>query len=263
MGWLDWLFPKRPEPAPRFVITTGWAATENDDHLAVVSAGGVSLPAAIYKAYQRDVQDWSSGIRIEDPQTGRWLRETSTFPAAFQAAGAHSISVAGIEAHPDASLDVFGTGRIVRLVPEPTNPVDPRAIAIVSADGRHRAGHVPADELDEILDARPVPTVGLVTWDNFTWRPRTRIGMRLLIGPNVRLALVPDRQVARERARRQATYAACREAEMRQLEQERAVREQRERQAAAWRAEGRCVDCGGSLVPGKRFVRCAQCRRPV
>ena len=247
--------------APVATTITGPARFDGTDQLAVLTVGAVSVPAAVYQGFQRDRQDWSSGIRLEDPSTGRWLRATSQYPPDLRAAGARPIAVAGVAHHPDASRDDFAVGRMVRLVPEPTNRYDPRAIAIRSADGRYCAGYVPAEELDEVLAAQPASTVGIVTWENFTWRPRRRIGIRLVIGPSISLTLVPPNRIAAERARRDAAYAAGQEAERVSWEQERVAREARDRQVAQWRAEGRCVECGAEVEPKGRFVRCLPCRQ--
>ena len=263
MSFLRRLFGAKPESEFPFgiVVWPGGSQYDDSDQLAFVTVGGVRLPAKIYQAHQRDRQDWSSGIRLEDPTTGRWLRRTDEFPEDFRAAGARSIGVAGLTHHqPDVSRDDFAVGRIVRLVPEPANPADPRAVAVRSADGRYLAGYLPADELDEVWAARLASSVGLVTWENFTWRPRQRIGLILLIGPDVKLELVPANRQGAERARREALFAAGREAEDRHYEQERAEHEAHHQQVARWRAEGRCADCGGEIEPKGRYVRCASCR---
>ena len=121
----------QPEPAvpPALSATTHY---EDTDQLAVVTVAGTNVPAAIYQNVQRDRQDWPSGIRLEDPETGQWMRETHEFPGYFRAAGARSIAVAGISHHPDASRDGFAVGHLVRLVPEPSNPYNRNAIAIRS-----------------------------------------------------------------------------------------------------------------------------------
>jgi hypothetical protein len=247
----------QPVPSITLSATTRYDAT---DELAVVTVAGAQVPATIYQNFQRDRQDWSSGIRLEDPETGGWMRETGQFPDYFRAAGAMSIAVAGISHHPDASRDDFAVGHLVRLVPEPSNAYDPNAIAIRSADGRYHAGYVPAEDLDGVRAVQPAPTVGLVAWENFTWRPRQRIGIRLLIGPSVSLHVVPTNQRAKEAARRETVFAAGQQAERRRYEQEHAEREARERQVAHWRTEGRCIECGAPIEPRGRFVRCASCR---
>jgi len=287
----------QPAPAPSFAVTVA----EPDGRLAVVTVGNVSVNAAIYEAHQRDVQDWSSGVRIEDPRTGRWLISGDhQYPDDFRAAGARAVAVAGVSHHADAQSPAFETGQMVQLIPEPTNPVDPRAIAIRSADGRLTAGYVPAEDLDRLAEVQPPPRVGLVVWENFTWRPRVRLGLRLLIGPNIRIQLVPEHLEARERVRRATVYQAGREAEQRESEvarqraeaaklaraQERAAlheqrrveterrateRDQRAKARAAAaevaamkRAAAACVECGGALEPhqgrGRRPIRCATCR---
>ena len=99
------------------------------------------------------------------------------------------------------------------------------------------------------------------------------------MGPSVALRLIPASQVPAERARREATYAAGREAGWARQRAEREAKEaakaarktEREAQAtertrkaeqsAAWRAGGRCIDCGAVIEPGgRRAIRCAACR---
>ena len=262
----------------------------SDEQLAVVEVGSARVNAAIYRDYQRDTQDWSSGIRLEDPVTGHRLRDDDGYPEDFRAAGARSVAVVGIPHHAEAQRQEFGVGQAVRLVAEPMNPVDPRAIAVRSADGKLLAGYVPADELDRIIATRPAPVGGLVVWENFTWRPRRRVGIRILIGPSVRLGLVPSAATEREATRRSQAYALGRELEEqryaaeklerdRAREAERAVRaaaveqgraeRQRARDAAAAlvadrRVAGVCVECGGPIEArpgrGRPVVRCNACR---
>lgn len=280
------------QPGPGRVVgtITYSGAGGPDEQLAVVEVGAARINAAIYRDYQRDTQDWSSGIRLEDPVTGHRLRDDDGYPEAFLAAGARSVAVVGIPHHADAQRPEFGVGQAVRLVAEPNNPVDPRAIAVRSVDGRLLAGYVPADDLDRIIATRPAPVGGLVVWENYTWRPRRRMGIRILIGPSVRLGLIPSGATEREAARRSQVYASGRELEEqryaseklernRAREAERAARaaaveqtrteRQLAREAAATlvanrRAAGVCVECGGPIEDhvgrGRPSVRCHACR---
>ena len=262
----------------------------SDEQLAVIEVGSVRVNAAVYRDYQRDTQDWSSGIRLEDSVTGRRLREDDGYPEDLRAAGARNVPVVGLPYHEDSQRPEFGVGQAVRLVAEPTNPVDPRAIAVRSADGRLLAGYIPADDLDRISTTRPAPVGGLVVWENFTWRPRRRLGLRILIGPSVRLELIPSGDAEREAARRRVVYAAGRELEeqryvAQRLERDRAreaaraaraaateqARAERELArgaavalAAARRAAGVCVECGGPIEArpgrGRPALRCNTCR---
>lgn len=266
------------------------------NELCVVAVGRVSIPASIYRGYQRDVQDWSSGIRLEDPRTGRMMIRDDDYPADFRAAGARSVAAVGIPHHPDAQRDEFAVGHRVRLVPEPTNPVNPNAIAVRSADGRYLGGYIPDDELDGMHGAVPAPVEGLVVWEHSTWRPRVRIGMKLLVGPSVALRLIPELEAAAELARRETRYQRGQEDEraeqeaMRPVllaareEQERAKKEaaraaaaakaeqaalmrraakaERAAQSEAWRSQGLCVECGAPIespagARGRPTVRCA------
>ena len=162
MSFLRSLLGLKPSPASVRVEVSGFQRYDNGEQLAFVAVGSVAVPAVIYRDYQRDTQDWSSGIRLEDPVTGRRLADDDAYPADFYAAGARSIAVAGIDHHPRAQSDAFGIGKIVRLVPEPTNPIDPDAIAVHSNDRSAVAGYVPADELAKVREASPLPGVGLV-----------------------------------------------------------------------------------------------------
>lgn len=279
----------RPAPG-RLVGTITIGGRGSDEQLAVVDIGSARVNAAIYRDYQRDTQDWSSGIRLEDPVTGHRLRDDDDYPEDFLAAGARSVAVVGIPHHVDAQRPEFGVGQTVRLVAEPTNPVDPRAIAVRSPDGKLLAGYVPADDLDRIIATRPPPVGGLVVWENFTWRPRRRMGIRILVGPSVRLGLISSPDAEREAARRELVYAAGRELEERRyaaekLDRDRARDAERaartaaaqqaraERQlargaaaalAASRRSAGACVDCGGPIEAhlgrGRPSICCRTCR---
>lgn len=251
-------------PAPRtvgFQIVLPSDGGYDDEKLAEVTVGGATIAAAIYRDNQRDVQDWSSGFRLEDPRTGRMLISDADYPDDFRAAGARSIAVAGMQHHPDSQGDAFGLGQAVRLVAEPTNPVDPDAIAVRTWDGRLLAGYVPEDSLAKIQTTLPTPTMALVVWENFTWRPRTRIGLRLLVGPSVSVRMIPASKVSAEQARRGARYEQGRAEEDAENEAIRAAywveRERKAAQVAAWRAAGLCVECGAPVdKPGGHVIRC-------
>lgn len=274
----------------RLVATISYGGRNPDDQLAVVDVGAVRVNAAIYRDYQRDTQDWSSGIRLEDPVTGHRLQDDTGYPADFLAAGARSVAVVGLPYHAESQRPEFGIGQSVRLVAEPDNPEDPRAISVRSADRSLLAGYIPADDLDRVIGTEPSPAVGLIVWENFTWRPRRRMGIRILIGPSVRLGLIPKGDTEREAVRREQAYAVGRELEEQRyaaekLERDRAReadraakaeardRERAERQAARdaaaalvaeRRAGGVCVACGGPIEShsgrGRPPIRCASCR---
>lgn len=284
MGFLRRLFGGA-DTAPRVGITVSISREEArydpGDGQCFVTVGGVTIPGAIYRDHQRDVQDWSSGVRLEDPRTGRMLLGENRYPRDFLAAGARSVAVVGLPHHPDAQRDQFAVGARVGLVPEPDNPVNPRAIAVRSADGRYLAGYVPDDELDRIWSTEPTPREGIIVWEQFSWRPRIRKGLIALVGPTVELRMVPSSRLAAEAARREAAYARGRIEEEAENERERALaaerRQEREAerarraaereaarklkaQAAAWRAEGRCIECGAPIEPqsgrGRPPIRC-------
>lgn len=277
--------------APGGVVgTLTYGGRGPDEQLGVVEVGSARVNAAIYRDYQRDTQDWSSGIRLEDPVTGHRLRDDTGYPEDFLAAGARSVAVVGIPHHAESQRPEFGVGQAIRLVAEPTNPVDRRAIAVRSADGKLLAGYVPADDLDRIIETRPAPVGGLVVWENFTWRPRRRMGIRILIGPSVRLGLIPNGDTEREMSRRERAYAAGRELEEQRyaaekLERDHARDAERAARAAAVeqaraerqlareaaielaterRAAGVCVQCGGPIEArvgrGRPPIRCSACR---
>jgi hypothetical protein len=150
------------------------------------------------------------------------------------------------------------------------------------------AGYVPDDELDRIWSTEPMPGQGIVVWEQFSWRPRIRKGLIALVGPTVELRMVPSSQVAAEAARRGAVYARGRVEEEAEHERERAAAAERrlerdaerarkaadrevvravKAQAAMWRAEGRCIDCGAPIEPlggrGRPPIRCVLHRGPA
>jgi hypothetical protein len=179
----------------------------SDEELAEVTVGGVAIPAVIYRDYERD-DDWTSGIRLEHPVTGRWLLSDDEYLASIREAGGRATAVVGLPYHPDAQRAEFGLGQLVRLVPEPSNPVNPAAIAARSGDGRYLAGYIPDDDLARVRASVPAATMGLVVWERWTSGPKIRRSIRILIGPTVALALVPAQEAPTERARREALFAA-------------------------------------------------------
>ncbi|HEY8867896.1 MAG TPA: hypothetical protein VIM30_00735 [Candidatus Limnocylindrales bacterium] len=291
MDLLRRLFPRPTQPvqapvAP-FIPVSG---RDDEDQLCFVSVGDAAVPGATYDGYQRDVQDWSSGIRLEHPRTGWMLRREDDYPPDFLAAGARVVALAGIQHHADGQRDEFAIGHFVQLAPEPGNPVNPSAIAIRSLDGRYLAGYVPDDDLDRIHATIPAPRVGLVVWDHWTWRPHVRLGLRILVGPSIHVQLIDTAASAAEQARRDEHYArgraeweaereaerlaaqerkraaqAARDAARAERSAERARRAtdraERSAQAATWRAAGRCVDCGTPVElgngRGRPAIRCA------
>ena len=254
------------------------------DELAAVAVGELWIPAAIYRDQARDDGSWASGIRLEHPATGRWLFSDDDFPEPFYGAGARVTAIVGIPYHPDAQRNDFALGHLVRLSPEPTNPVNREAIAARSWDGRFLGGYIPDDDLPKIRDAQPAAAVGLVIWERWTLGPWVRRSIRLLVGPAIRLRLVAASDAPAERARREVLFAAGTEADRAQAESVRhaaheaqaaakeleresrhaqrvAEHEAKVAQAAAWRAAGLCVDCGAPVEPtsgarGRPPIRC-------
>jgi len=286
MSFLRRLFGKSessaaPPPSVRVVLQVQGPGA--DDELAEVTVGGVAIPAVIYRDYERD-DDWTSGIRLEHPVTGRWLLSDDEYPDAIRRAGGRATAIVGLPYHPDAQRAEFGLGRFVKLVPEPTNPVNPAAIAARSWDGRYLAGYIPDDDLAKVRATDPPSVMGLVVWERWTVGPRIRRSIRIVIGATVSFAMVPAREVPAERARRETLFAAGTDAERAAKEAVRvaaheakaAVHEaERERrhaeriaahdlkvaQANTWKAAGLCVDCGAPLEPttggrGRPPVRC-------
>lgn len=263
-------------------------ATRNqraNGQFAYVTVGGVTIPATIHRDYARDVEDWSSDIRLEEPRTGRILTSEDDYTEEFRAAGARTTSVAGLSHHPDAQSDAFDLCQIVSLVPEPVNRVHREAIAVRSPDGRLLGGYVADDELAKLRATSPPPTAGLVVWERWTWRKGERTGLRLLVGPSVSLSLVPLTAADAEGKSRQARYEAGLEqerieAQARTVAAEKVAREslrqqlaaEREQAAAtraaqvtAWLSQGLCVDCGAPVERttssrGRPPVRCERHR---
>jgi hypothetical protein len=70
--------PAQPTFEFRTELSSGGAY--EDDELAEVTVGGATTAAAVYRDNQRDVQDWSSGFRLEDPLTGSMLTSDDDYP---------------------------------------------------------------------------------------------------------------------------------------------------------------------------------------
>ena len=251
------------------------------EQLAHIIVGRVVINAAIYVGYSRGENDWADGIRLEDPDRGGMLVGDGDYLRDWIEAGIRDVAVVGIPYHPDAQRSDFGVGRYVRLVPEPNNPKDRRAIAIRSADGRRLAGYVPADRLDEIWSTRPAPQVGLVVWDHYSGPVRERLGLYVVAAPSIELRLIPPQYLEAERARRDAIYERGGEklrtgpAEEARREGPRPekidathaaeeVRAARLASMAERRMAGSCVSCGGPIEShtqsGERQIRCERCR---
>jgi hypothetical protein len=272
--------PAQLPPAP--VVPVG-ADVDEEEQLCTVTVGSVTVPAAIYQGYQRDIGDWSSGIRLDDPDRGfRLMRDSDSPP--FLAAGARSIALAGITYHADAQRDEFAVGHFVQLASEPTNQVNPNAIAIRSLEGRYHAGYVFDEDLERIQATEPTPVVGLVVWEHGSRRPRKRFGLRILVGPSIHVELISAVAAPAERARRTAHYARGQAAWEAERDTERAAATEHRRaaarelarqgrvakrdaaeaqksQSAAWRAAGLCVECGAAIEErpgrGRPAIRCA------
>jgi hypothetical protein len=266
-------------PAP-----TGWqlsAPTREGDlpiQFAFVIVGGLVINAGVYIGYPRGEGVWSDGLRLEDPDSGRLHYREEDYPEEWLDAGIRDIAVVGLPYHADAQCPEFGVGQYVRLVPEPTNKKDRRAIAVRSANGGRLAGYVPADRLDELWSMRPAPQVGLVAWDKYIGPPRERVALYVIAAPTIELRVVPFVQAEAERARREWVYGAEERGRLQKIAEREAakhvraaerekVRQEKEAKAeleAARRAAGVCLDCGGPIEPrvgsGRAPIRCGQCR---
>jgi hypothetical protein len=253
-------------------MTLQGAEGDSTDALGVLAVGSVTMPVAKLHDHQRDSGDWSSVIAIQDPRTGRSLYREGEWPDYLRAAGACSFPVVGLHYHEEAQAPAFAPGQYVRVVPEPTNPVDPNALAIRSADGRFLAGYVPAGELMRIRSVQPSPVMGVFLWEYHTSPPSVRTGLQILAAASLRIDWCPPKHFQDEWARRAATFAQA-------LEQERA--EQQRRQAEAprlWRqilgeateatgvvyARNTCPYCATRLekLP-VRSMKCPTCREPI
>jgi hypothetical protein len=252
------------------------------EQLAQVIVGRIVVNAGVYTGYSRGGNDWADGIRLEDPDTGGMLFGDDEYPREWIEAGIRDIAVVGIPYHPDAQRPDFGVCRYVRLVPEPNNPKDRRAIAVRSPDGHRLAGYVPADRLDDIWATRPNPQIGLVVWDHYQGPVRERLGLYVVAAPSIELRLVPPQDLEAERARRNAVYGAAAQQPIRAsrpgevhpearkpegVNTARAAEEVRAARLASIaerRAAGLCVTCGGPIEanpePGPRQIRCERCR---
>ncbi len=273
-----------PAGSQRQSAPIGWqlsAPTREGDlpiQFAFVIVGGLVINAGVYLGYPRGEGVWSDGLRLEDADSGGLHYREEDYPGEWLDAGIRDIAVVGLPYHPDAQCPEFGVGQYVRLVPEPTNKKDRRAIAIRSADGRRLAGYVPADRLDELWSMRPAPQVGLIAWDKYIGPPRERVALYVIAAPTVELRVVPFQQAEAERARREWVYGADERARLKKIEERESakqartaererVRQEKEAKAeleAARRAAGVCLDCGGPIEPrvgsGRLPIRCAPCR---
>ena len=231
--------------------------------------GPIVINAALYMGYSRGGDDWADGIRLEDPDCGGMLFGDDVYPREWIEAGIRDVAVVGIPYHPDSQRPDFSVGRYVRLVPEPNNPKDRRAIAVRSVDGRRLGGYVPGDRLDDL-------------WDHYSGPVRERLGLYVVAAPSIEFRLVPPQNVDAERARRNAIYEVGGEQQLRtrqakeaQLEARKStkanatpnaerIRAARLASIAERQATGSCVSCGGAIEShtqsGDRQIRCERCR---
>lgn len=278
-GGALWAAPgAQRQPAPiRWQLSAPTRESDLPIQFAFVVVGGFVINAGVYIGYPRGSGEWADGLRLEDPESGGLRYREDDYLEDWIDAGLRDIAVVGLPYHPDAQCPEFGVGQYVRLVPEPTNKKDRRAIAIWSADGRRLAGYVPKDRLDELWSMRPAPQTGLVAWDNYIGPPRERVGLYVIAAPTIELRVVPFQYAEAERARREFIYGAKERARLHAIEEREAakqaraadrerVREEKVAKAeleATRRAAGACLDCGGPIEPrvgsGRSPVRCTAC----
>ena len=115
---------------------------------------------------------------LERGESGLWLRDAETGDAVrWDDERLWVVPVAGASYRADALADDgFAPGRRLRLVPEPENPHDPRAIGIWDEARRLQAGYVPAELAPHI----PVDAQALSLWE-FRDEAGRRVGLRVLV----------------------------------------------------------------------------------
>ena len=106
-------------------------------------------------------------------------------PDELSNAGARIVTVVGLQYGPDHTANDFSAERPVQLQPEPDNKFDQNAMAVRSADGSRRAGHLARE--DAAWCARHGrPQHGIVVWEQ---RPVGNVGDRTSI--DILIAPVP------------------------------------------------------------------------
>ncbi len=87
------------------------------------------------------------GYRVVDERGGAWR------DADLDGAGVQVLRVAGASHRGDAlQSDGFAPGEPVILMPEPDNPHDPFALAVLDLSFEHQAGYVPATRSRELVE---------------------------------------------------------------------------------------------------------------
>jgi hypothetical protein len=139
---------------------------------------------------------YSRGYALVDPvgeftQVGDddWLRVS----------GCRLCKVAGLTHHAEAAQDErFSPGSVVLVCPDPSNPVDPSAVAVFDASGEHQVGFVPASISAEIAGRiAGGEELGGAILREYRTEPATggrRIGLVMLIAPAGTVRLTAGRR---------------------------------------------------------------------
>ena len=161
-------FLGQPEAKPRSLSTH-----------APIPAPGRTEALVGFELVEHDHDDGASrGFvlrRCSDGQFLSWM----TLP---KRDGLESINVVGEKYRIDAVQSAaFAPGSRVLLIPEPSNPVDPHALAVWSAERKLHAGYIPKEDAERIkrkLDRQPHDV--FVVWETREGRQRTNIRLLLV-----------------------------------------------------------------------------------
>jgi len=105
--------------------------------------------------------------------------------------GLYAFDVAGTSYRKEALQDsAFSVGKRLAILPDPTNPVDPQALAVWDSAHKLHIGFVPKD-CSSAMKKRMIKEEGytyLSIWENR--EGKTRVGLRVLvIRPDVKIKL--------------------------------------------------------------------------
>ena len=155
-----------PRPSTRRVEASSETPVEREVVTIVIGEESVRAARIEWTATGRLTD--GRGLRLMDTATSAWIEW-----------------VRGIEHYRDRSSLAFSAERQVRLVPEPDNPYDPNAVAVMSADGRLKAGHLPGETAAWVVDMMQrtgASFSGIVLWESrVAGTTRTRRQLKILM----------------------------------------------------------------------------------
>jgi tetratricopeptide (TPR) repeat protein len=156
---------------------------------AQIMAAGIQIEAVCWQGLRNPDGSWSDALELLDPSTAKRI-PAGLLPQQLILAGIRMVPVTAVSGLTTQGPE-SGVGAMVRLIPEPTNPVDRRAIAIRASSGQ-LCGYVPTHLLGEFWAMNPAPRQGLIVSDEYTDPPRARTRLWVLAAPSIAYRTMPS-----------------------------------------------------------------------